>query len=91
MRPHKPACSGRVEVKPERTVVAVRPLLLTQPQESPVYSRECEPGPETEPGMLPTEPGQLEKALDIELGRDGRDVWKGFPGRGHNAGKGIGG
>lgn len=86
MRPYKPACSGKVGAKPERRVVVVWPL-LSQPQESTVYSRGCGPEPGTEPGMLLT--GKLEKALDIELGFDGRDVRKEFPGRGHNVGKGI--
>lgn len=87
LRPYKPACSGKVGAKPERTVIVVCPLLLSQPQESTVYSRGCGPEPEIEPGMLLT--GKLEKALDIELGFDGRDVRKDFLGRGHNVGKGI--
>ena len=90
MRPYKPACSGKVGAKSERTVVVVCPLLLTQPQKTSVYPRRCEPGPEREPRMLLTETGKLEKALDIELGFDGRDVRKGLLGRGHNVGKGIG-
>lgn len=71
-------------------MVVVCPFLLTQPQESSVYSRGRGPGPEIEPGMLLTEPGKLGKALDTELGFDGRDVGKGLPGRGQSVGKGIG-
>lgn len=37
-----------------------------------------------------TEPGKLGTAVDIELGFDGGDVGKGFPGRGHSVGEGMG-
>lgn len=40
--------------------------------------------------MLLTEPGELGKGLNTELGFDGRDVGKGLPGRGQSVGKGIG-
>lgn len=39
--------------------------------------------------MLLTEPGKLVKALDFDLGFDGGDVGKGFPGKGHRVGKGM--
>lgn len=49
-RPCKPTCAGRKGKKPKRTLIIVCPVLLTQPQESSVYSRGLGPGPEMEPG-----------------------------------------
>lgn len=62
------SCTERKGKKPKRTVAVVCLVLLTQSQESSVYSRGPGPGPEREnQEVLLTEPGKLGKALDSEL------------------------